>query len=409
MAFHPQFKSNGRFFLYYSAHNENENRTNHSHYQWYWEVKHKIRISEFVIDKNNPNIADVDSELVLLEIDQPEANHNGGMLLFDSDGYLLIFVGDGGGSGDVHGDIGNGLNMTTLLGKVLRININSEDYLYSIPTDNPFVKYPDIPGEIYAYGIRNIWRCSLDKITKRIFCGDVGQNMYEEINIIAKGANYGWRAYEGNSCFDEKLCKKHLSNLVHPIIVYNHSIGQSIVGGYVYRGCKSPSLYGRYFYADTMNGRIFSAKYNGTDWLTKEVEMFNSSFCMNTLSSEYNKNILSFGESESGELYILSTFYPKPNIQSSRLYRLVDPLKRSDPNACKLKEETVKQLKIIKRRRIYYRLNNIPYPSNVKCEDLRKYICTRYFQKRDQKAAFLTCSRYKNYTEKMCQKTCGYC
>ena len=170
IAFHPQYKINGRFFIYYSAPSSNPLSD------------HKSIIEEYRVSKNNPDVADINGKIIL-EIEQPESNHNGGMLSFGQDGYLYIGTGDGGGGGDAHGSMGNGQNLSTYLGKILRIDINNGSP-YSIPPDNPFAGKNNIRGEIYAYGLRNPWRFSFDKKTGRLFAGDVGQNNYEEIDII---------------------------------------------------------------------------------------------------------------------------------------------------------------------------------------------------------------------------------
>jgi len=380
-------------------------------------------VSEFTVDPLNPNKADHDSELPLLEVEQPEPNHNGGMLLFGEDGYLYVFVGDGGGSGDRHGVHGNGLLMSTLLGKVLRINVDSEDEVYEIPKDNPFVDYSNVRSEIYALGVRNIWRCSIDrKNTHRMFCGDVGQNRYEEINIIKKGRNYGWRAYEGYSCFDRELCDKKISNLEFPILTYGHDIGRSIVGGYVYRGCDNPNMYGRYFFADTMTGRIFSAEENSVNgtWEYREVEIGDESFCNNGLYSRYHANILSFGESESGEIYILSTSTPHPNYQSSVVYRLVDPLRRGDPHQCKFEVSEAKPLKRIKRRRVFEKYKRALAEEEKKMLEIRSMkktkvckdtstFCTHFKISEKRKKPLLDCKKSKHLSERYCKLTCGFC
>ncbi|XP_043554362.1 HHIP-like protein 1 [Chiloscyllium plagiosum] len=200
---------------------------------------------------------------IILEVDEPASNHNGGQLLFGNDGYLYIFTGDGGMAGDPFGKYGNALNKSALLGKVLRIDINNNNRgpLYKIPPDNPFIQDPDARPEVYAYGVRNMWRCSVDRgdpQTKegngRIFCGDVGQNKFEEIDIVEKGRNYGWKAREGFSCYDKKLCGNSSLNGVLPIFAYPHSVGKSVTGGYVYRGCESPNLNGLYIFGDFMSG-----------------------------------------------------------------------------------------------------------------------------------------------------------
>eukprot|EP00794_Sanderia_malayensis_P019991 gene19991-21951_t len=220
LAFHPKFSANGRFFVYYSAVPKSYNVSSST--KWYESPKHKIRISEYIVSPDDPNVADSSSEIILLEINQPEANHEGGMLLFGDDGFLYIFTGDGGGAGDRHWTFGNAQNMTNLLGKVLRIDVDVYDgRRYTIPKDNPFVKRRNTRKEIYAYGLRNPWRCSKDRGGAsssegkgRLFCGDVGQDKYEEIDLITKGGNYGWRIMEGNHCFDKNLCNsKHFGKL----------------------------------------------------------------------------------------------------------------------------------------------------------------------------------------------------
>ncbi|XP_030580834.1 HHIP-like protein 1 isoform X3 [Archocentrus centrarchus] len=199
LAFHPKYKYNGKLYVYYSVEVGFDER---------------IRISEFHVSANDMNQVDHTSERVILEIDEPASNHNGGQLLFGDDGYLYIFTGDGGMAGDPFGQYGNAQNKSALLGKVLRIDVddNERGPLYRIPPDNPFIHEQGARPEIYAYGVRNMWRCSVDRgdpWTKdgkgRIFCGDVGQNKFEEIDIIEKGRNYGWRAKEGFSCYDKKL------------------------------------------------------------------------------------------------------------------------------------------------------------------------------------------------------------
>lgn len=393
-----------------------------SHSKWFWQIKHRVRISEFTVDPKNPNMADPTSELPLLEIDQPEPNHNGGMLLFGHDGFLYIFVGDGGGSGDKHGLNGNGLSMSTLLGKVLRISVDTEDQVYGIPADNPFVEYGNTKPEIYALGLRNPWRCSVD--TKgRIFCGDVGQNQFEEINIIKHGRNYGWRAYEGFSCFDKNLCDHgKLSRLEFPILSYSHDIGRSIVGGYVYRGCLNPNWVGKYFFADTMTGRVFVAKENviNNTWSYAEVEVGNETFCNNGLGGVgERRTILSFGESEDGELYILSTSMPHPNFQASTLFRLVDPVRRGNPNMCKRKVIEAKPLLgRLKRRRVFEKYSkgkesprrhgNVKKDDGV-CKDENSFCKHFKSSKKKKKKPKLDCLKSKYLSEKYCRLTCGFC
>uniref|UniRef100_A0A8B9SPH4 Soluble scavenger receptor cysteine-rich domain-containing protein SSC5D n=1 Tax=Anas platyrhynchos TaxID=8839 RepID=A0A8B9SPH4_ANAPL len=247
IVFHPKFKFTGKVYVYYSVEVRYEER---------------IRISEFRISPGNASF--LFAVRIILEIEEPASNHNGGELLFGDDGYLYIFTGDGGMAGDPFGTFGNAQNKSTLLGKVLRIDVNNNDRgpLYRIPPDNPFIDDPQARPEVYAYGVRNMWRCSFDRgepQTKegkgRLFCGDVGQNKYEEIDIVEKGKNYGWRAREGFSCYDKKLCTNSSMDDVLPIYAYPHKMGKSVTGGYVYRGCESPNLNGLYIFGDFMSGQ----------------------------------------------------------------------------------------------------------------------------------------------------------
>ncbi|HEX8547136.1 MAG TPA: PQQ-dependent sugar dehydrogenase, partial [Cytophagaceae bacterium] len=210
LVFHPKYKENGRFFVYYTAPSKNSSSNQ------------KSVISEFKVS-SNPDVALMASEKIIMEVEQPEWNHNGGQLEFGPDGFLYIGLGDGGGGGDKHGKIGNGQNLNTLLGKILRINVDKAAP-YSIPADNPLVG-KEGRKEIWAWGLRNPWRFSFDKANGRLFCGDVGQNKYEEVNIIEKGKNYGWRAYEGKHVYDDDLAKTVKGEM--PIDEYDRDFGSS--------------------------------------------------------------------------------------------------------------------------------------------------------------------------------------
>lgn len=295
MAFHPQYKSNGRFFLYYSVSDNSKG------------MDHKTILTEYKVSSSNQDIA-APQEKVLLEIPQPESNHNGGQLAFGPDGYLYLASGDGGGAGDEHGDIGNAQNLENLLGKILRIDVNSGNP-YGIPKDNPFAKGSKNRKEIYAFGLRNPWRFSFDRMEGVLFCGDVGQNSFEEINIVERGKNYGWRAMEGNSVFDKGLVK---NDMVPPIHDYPRSVGVSIIGGYVYRGKQFPEWEGDYFFAD-WNGRIYLLeKGENNTWTRKD------------LSSEINPGftINSFGEDHLGELYVMGQKEIGTDSKSGIIYKL---------------------------------------------------------------------------------------
>uniref|UniRef100_A0A672SMU1 Soluble scavenger receptor cysteine-rich domain-containing protein SSC5D n=1 Tax=Sinocyclocheilus grahami TaxID=75366 RepID=A0A672SMU1_SINGR len=300
LTFHPDFKYNRKLYVYYSVEVG---------------IDERIRISEFRISSTDMNVVDHGSERIILEIDEPASNHNGGQLLFADDGYLYIFTGDGGMAGDPFGKFGNAQNKSALLGKVLRIDVddNERGPLYRIPPDNPFVHEPNARPEVFAYGVRNMWRCSVDRgdpITKegkgRIFCGDVGQNKYEEVDIVEKGRNYGWRAKEGFSCYDKKLCANSSLDDVLPIYAYPHKMGKSVTGGYVYRGCENPNLNGMYIFGDFMSGRLMSLKENRNtrNWEYSEICMGVGLTCsFPGLINNYYPYIISFAEDEAGHYH----------------------------------------------------------------------------------------------------------
>lgn len=232
IAFHPQFSSNRYVYFYYMGRNQGNG------------LESRIARYQFL---SNGNI-DKNSELILLRFDQPDWNHNGGQLAFGNDGFLYISSGDGGGGGDPQQ---NGQNKNNLLGKILRIDVDtaSNGKEYSIPADNPFANGGGA-AEIWAYGLRNPWRFSFDKETGDLWAGDVGQGAWEEINLITRGGNYGWGDMEGDSCYSGRPnCST--TNKVRPILSINHNTGVcSVIGGYVYRGIQYPAAYGKYFYTD---------------------------------------------------------------------------------------------------------------------------------------------------------------
>lgn len=291
LAFHPEYESNDRFFVYYSAPKSGEG------------INHETVLSEYQVS-DDMNKADADSEQIILRFDQPEANHNGGQLLFGPDNYLYLGLGDGGGAGDEHGTIGNGQNKSTFLGSIIRIDIDG-DQPYTIPPDNPFVNKEGL-DEIYAYGLRNPWRFSFDRQTNDLFVADVGQNEWEEVNIVEKGGNYGWRILEGTHDYDPDLADElgiDITTLKDPIHEYSHSLGRSITGGYVYRGTENEELFGKYIFGD---------------WSSSFVRPRGSLFYLNEISpgswqrfnllpsNTFNRFVMSFGEDENGELYVCS-------------------------------------------------------------------------------------------------------
>jgi glucose/arabinose dehydrogenase len=242
------------------------------------------------VSTSNADAADPESELVLLTFEQPYSNHNGGQVSFGPDGYLYIAVGDGGSGGDPHD---NGQNRATLLGSILRIDVDKQENgkKYGIPSDNPFAKNKNgYRAEIYAYGLRNPWRFSFDTENGQLWTGDVGQNAYEEIDIIEKGGNYGWNTMEGNHCFEPKNDCDH-SGLKMPVHEYGRSEGISVTGGFVYRGSALKDLHGKYVYADYATRRVWALDdRNGR--------------AGNTLLFEADFNISSFGVDQHQELYL---------------------------------------------------------------------------------------------------------
>lgn len=276
LAFDPAFKTNHRFFVDYTDKNGD------------------TVIASYRASTTSPNRAST-AQTLILKIDQPYSNHNGGMLAFGKDGYLYIAMGDGGSSGDP----GNrAQNKDSLLGKLLRIDINhvSSTRKYSNPPTNPFVGKAG-SDRVWAYGFRNPWRFSFDRATGDLWVGDVGQNRYEEIDRstkaggAGKGRNYGWRQLEGNVCYKPSTgCSK--TGKSHPITTYSHSKGCAVVGGYVYRGTAYAAMTGAYLYADYCSGRIWALKANGASTQTG-VQLLDSPYMVS-----------SFGEGENGTLYL---------------------------------------------------------------------------------------------------------
>ena len=275
VAFPPGYADKGYFYVDYTA---TEGSTLVS------------RISRFHLT-GDPDVADPDSEEILLTIEQPFANHNGGQLAFGPDGFLYVSTGDGGSGGDPHG---NGQNPGVLLGKILRLDVESGAFPYAIPADNPFVGMPGHREEIWALGLRNPWRMSFDRATGDLYLGDVGQNTWEEIDFqpaaSGGGENYGWRLMEGNHCFEASSCD--MTGLVLPVAEYDHGLGCSVTGGTVWRDAATPDLAGIYYYADFCSGRIWGSRRSGTAWQGRLLR--HSPF-----------NVSSFGEDEAGGVYVV--------------------------------------------------------------------------------------------------------
>ena len=302
LAFHPDFATNGYFYIHYDAPDPQ-----------------RSVISRFSISKDNPNEADKNSEVVLLEIPQPYVWHNGGQILFGLDGYLYIAMGDGGPPNG-KGISQESQNLSNLLGTIIRIDVNNPDIgkNYGIPNDNPFfgnsLGYRE---EIYAYGLRNPWKMSFDPVTGNLLTGDVGEITTEEIDIIIKGRNYGWPIMEGSRCFSKSFIKSFRCNktgLELPIWEYGHSMGRAIIGGFVYRGALIPDLYGKYIYGD-LNGTIWALSYDGIN-KTENIELkFNTKNIPEHKRQKENDDhsktgvpgILSFGLDNKNEIYVCST------------------------------------------------------------------------------------------------------
>jgi glucose/arabinose dehydrogenase len=287
MAFHPNFPADPRVFLFYSHNDASAGLVS--------------RLSSFLTPDGGLTL-DPNSERILLVIDKPEENHNGGGIAFGRDGFLYLGIGDGGGGNDQHGTIGNAQSLTTLLGKMLRIDIDfgAGSFLYSIPFGNPFAGNTPcgVNGtgtancpEIFALGFRNPWRWSFDRSTGDLWVGDVGQGAREEVDLVVAGGNYGWRCFEGSR--DTGLSCGTATNFLPPIADYGRDVGTTVTGGYVYRGARFPTLVGRYIFGDFGSGRIFN--------------MANTTTPTVSVSGGLDSGISmsSFAEGNDGELYVV--------------------------------------------------------------------------------------------------------
>ena len=276
LAFHPNFIENGLLYVNYTDRNGTTN------------------VASFRVSTDDPNQVDLSSIQILMTIDQPYPNHNGGHMAFGPDGYLYISVGDGGLRDD---PLGAGQNPSTLLGTLLRIDVDnpSEGLAYGIPADNPVSRDAMYAPEVWAFGLRNVWRFSFDRAIGDMYIADVGQDAYEEVNfqpsISIGGENYGWLAYEG---LQRYLGPDPISFITPPIFVYSHGPGCSITGGYVYRGEAIPALQGVYFYSDFCSGRFWGGYRDETlAWQSLEL-------------SNLGISVSGFGEDDNGEIYIIN-------------------------------------------------------------------------------------------------------
>ncbi len=322
---------------------------------------HKSRISEFTVSVANPNVADPASERTLLEIDEPQFNHNSGTLAFGpNDGFLYITVGDGGNANDVgpfhNTTIGNGQDATRLLGSILRINVDADDFPadplrnYAIPPGNPFAAQPGCTGgcdEIWAFGVRNSFRCSFDMGgTRQLFCGDVGQDLFEEVNIVSIGQNMGWNTREGLHCFDANTPLNPPANcsatgprgepLIDPIIEYPHfadnanmtgPIGQAIIGGNVYRGSLFPGLIGRYVFGDFSLPPFGAVPAEGSIFIGTEIQpgvwQRTQPLISNGVGGRIRRFVQGFGQDADGEVYVCTTLSGTPFGTTGAVFRIV--------------------------------------------------------------------------------------
>ena len=337
LAFHPDYSTNGRLFVFYTAPKGPETPA---------EFDSPTQVSEFRVSADDPDRANAASERIVLTIDKPQFNHNGGQLAFGPDGYLYISVGDGGGANDDDvghtPDLGNGQDKTKLLGKLLRIDVDNGDS-YAIPVDNPFLDDPVARQEIWALGLRNPWRFSFDLAgQRRLFVGDAGQDLFEEVDVIERSGNYGWNIREGEHCFaplqpsaPPATCPSVDADgnpLVDPIIEYSHlnedgePFGVAVIGGYVYRGSALSKLQGQYIFGDYSSGftepdgRLFAAKEAADgSWTVRELSVAGAA------NGRPGRFILGFGQGADGEVYVLTTQVVGPNGTTGRVFKLVPP------------------------------------------------------------------------------------
>jgi glucose/arabinose dehydrogenase len=294
---HPQFNATKKFYVFYSTTTTGK-------------FDHKDVIAEYKLSANTGKL-DPNSGRIILTADKPDGNHDGGCIQFGPDGYLYISFGDGGGQGDKHGEFGNGQNINTLLGKILRIDVNT-GAPYSIPKSNPFVGKKDTRPEIWAYGFRNPYRFSFDKTSGELFAGDVGQDLWEEVDIVKKGANYGWRLMEGTHCYNPATgCD--IKEITPPIAEYSHKEGISVIGGYIYRGKEIPILKSKYVFADWI-GKMFYLQKSGSEWQGGKITFQNI---------PPDLKIIGFGEDPAGEVYVLTNADTGPENAKGGIYKIV--------------------------------------------------------------------------------------
>ncbi len=333
LAFHPDFANNGKFYVAYSGHLNPQGDLGK---RFWW--SHTNTVSEFTVSKDDPNKANMTSERIITAIDWPQFNHNGHWIDFGPDNMLYISTGDGGYANDwgIGHNVteGNGQDNTVLHGKILRVNVDTTDGSpYSIPEGNMFASEEDGAPEIWASGFRNPWRCGFDMGgDNALFCGDVQQNSFEEVDLVQPGGNHGWREMEGTHCFDYEQPNNHpedcdKSAYVMPILEYNNCNvtddckGLSVTGGYVYRGSNA-DWDGVYFFGDwskqfaVRDGKLFAAKNDGGNWSMEDVNVTNMDF------SSY---VLAFGQDNAGDVYVMATDTTGPNGGLDKIYKIAPP------------------------------------------------------------------------------------
>jgi len=340
LAFHPDYANNGRFFVYYSIPLREGAPEG-------WE--HTNVVGEFAVSADNPDVADPASEKLVLQIDQPQFNHDSGHIAFGPDGFLYIPIGDGGGANDNDvghtPDIGNAQDVTNVHGSILRIDVNGNPGEYSIPADNPFADGSAGAPEIFAFGLRNPYHISFDRGgSNELFVADAGQDVYEEVDIVTNGGNYGWNIKEGTHCFNPAdpeveldTCAATGANgepLVDPIIEYSHEdVGVVVIGGYVYRGTALPDLEGYYIFGDyspdfSPNGTLLWAEASdeGPMWEWGELKV------AGTPNERVGAYVLGFGQDDAGELYVLTSQGSAPTGTTGQVWKLVPASEGETPD-----------------------------------------------------------------------------
>ena len=333
MAFHPDYAKNGRMFVYYTAPLREGGQRG-------WD--HTNVLAEFSVSKNNPDQGDLASQKIVMQIDQPSYNHNAGHITFGPDGYLYIPIGDGGGSNDLDKGhtptLGNGQDLRNLQGSILRIDVNGASGTYTVPADNPFVGQGKDAPEIYAYGFRNPYHIAFDTGgTHALIVGDAGQDLFEEVDVVTKGGNYGWRIKEATHCFNAReatqpydSCKSTGADgkpLIDPVIEYSHTdLGVVVIGGYVYRGAALADLAGQYIFGDynrmggtSPNGSLLWAtpSENAGMWKWGEIKVVGG------LNDRLDGYLLAIGQGPDGELYVMTSQSFAPSGKTGKVWKLV--------------------------------------------------------------------------------------